>query len=325
MNWNKMLLFIMIISSTVVSISSSNWMGMWMGMEINMITFIPLMSKKKNKKSSQAMMIYFLTQSMGSLLLLFSILMNFIMYGPLMMSLLSTLLMVSLSLKLGMAPFHFWFPEMMSNLYWIESLIMMTWQKIIPLFMLNNILNNVMFMMIAMSAIMGAVGGLYTSSMRKIMAYSSINHMSWILMMMINQTQWIIYLMIYTINTTMLCYFFHKNNIYFINQMPNKTVSLSNKFIYSTLLLSMGGMPPFLGFLPKWMAINTMLNNKMYLMMMILIFMSLITLFYYMRIIFPMMLNFNIMNKWSYYENNKLMMMMFVNFLLPVASIVNFY
>nr|YP_010373811.1 NADH dehydrogenase subunit 2 [Malcus auriculatus]UPI55338.1 NADH dehydrogenase subunit 2 [Malcus auriculatus] len=326
MNWNKILLLAMIISSTLISISSPSWMGMWMGMEINMVSFIPLMIKNKNNKASQAMMIYFLTQSVGSLLLLFSILMNFITYSPFMMKLFMSLLMMSLSLKLGVAPFHMWFPEMMCNMYWLEMSILMTWQKVAPLFMLSNILNDLMFVMIITSSVLGAIGGINTSSIRKIMAYSSINHMSWILMMMINQTQWYYYLFIYTINVMMLSYYFHSNNLYFINQIPNSTITLMEKFIYSSLMLSMGGLPPFMGFLPKWMGINSMINNKMYLIMIIMVLMSLITLFYYMRIIFPLMMNFNLMNKWNYNTNNKwITMIMFINLLLPMASIMNFY
>nr|YP_002735031.1 NADH dehydrogenase subunit 2 [Malcus inconspicuus]ABZ02047.1 NADH dehydrogenase subunit 2 [Malcus inconspicuus] len=326
MNWNKVLLLIMIFSSTMISISSPSWIGMWMGMEINMISFIPLMAKNKNVKMSQAMMIYFLTQSIGSLLLLFSVLMNFIVMSYFMMKLFSILLTMSLSLKLGIAPFHMWFPEMMSNMCWPEMSMLMTWQKFAPLYMLSNITNNFMFMLIIFSSILGAIGGINNSSIRKIMAYSSINHLSWILMMMINQTQWIIYLLIYTINVLMISYFFHFNNLYFINQIPNKVITLSEKFIYSSLMLSMGGMPPFMGFLPKWMAITAMINNNMYMIIMIMISMSLITLFYYMRIIFPLMLNFNLMNKWNFNKNNKwIMTMMFINLSLPMASIMNFY
>nr|WJW73294.1 NADH dehydrogenase subunit 2 [Malcus inconspicuus] len=325
MNWNKALLMIMLIFSTLISISSPNWMGMWMGMEINMISFIPLMAKNKNIKAPQAMIIYFLTQSMGSLLLLFSILMNSIMTHSFMKMLFFMLLTISLTLKLGVAPFHFWLPEMMSNMYWIEMSILMTWQKIIPLYMMSNIMNNTLIIMIISSSIMGAIGGIYTSSIRKIMAYSSINHMSWIMMMMINQTQWILYMMLYTINVIMMCYYFYINNLYFINQIPNKTSTLSEKFIFSSLMLSMSGLPPFIGFLPKWMAINSMINHKMFIIMMIMVLMSLITLFYYLRIIFPLLLNFNLMNKYNYNKNKKSMMIMFVNLMLPVASIMNFY
>uniref|UniRef100_UPI0030E3BB87 NADH dehydrogenase subunit 2 n=1 Tax=Chauliops zhengi TaxID=2936724 RepID=UPI0030E3BB87 len=239
-NYSKMMFMIMIIMSTLLTISSTNWMGMWMGMEMNLMAFIPFISKNKNLKSSRAMMMYFIAQSIGSIMFLFAILMNSFIMAPIMMNeYIKTAMMIGLLIKLGMAPFHSWIPEMMSNINWNEMMIMMTWQKLAPMFTMSNFINNwALYLSIIMSAIVGAIGGLNTTSIQKILAYSSINHMSWMTAMMISQTQWMMYLMIYSIITMMLCWLMNIYNSYFINQISMMNEQMIEKITYTTLMLS---------------------------------------------------------------------------------------
>uniref|UniRef100_UPI0030DF5CE9 NADH dehydrogenase subunit 2 n=1 Tax=Chauliops quaternaria TaxID=2936723 RepID=UPI0030DF5CE9 len=328
-NYSKMMFLIMIIMSTLLTISSTNWMGMWMGMEMNLMAFIPFISKNKNLKSSRAMMMYFIAQSIGSIMFLFAILMNSFIMAPIMMNeYIKTAMMIGLLIKLGMAPFHSWIPEMMSNINWNEMMIMMTWQKLAPMFTMSNFINNwALYLSIIMSAIVGAIGGLNTTSIQKILAYSSISHMSWMTAMMISQTQWLMYLMIYSIITMMLCWLMSIYNSYFINQISMMNEQMIEKITYTTLMLSMGGMPPFLGFLPKWMAIQSMINTKMMFMMTIMILMSLLTLFYYMRMISSLMLMYSTTNKWMKQTTCNTMivsLMLSINLCLPVYSIMSF-
>nr|YP_010463227.1 NADH dehydrogenase subunit 2 [Dimorphopterus gibbus]UUJ37751.1 NADH dehydrogenase subunit 2 [Dimorphopterus gibbus] len=327
MNFSKLLFSSMLISSTLISISSKNWIGIWMGMEMNLMSFIPLISKSKNIKSSKAMMIYFLSQSIGSMIMLFSIIMSkFMFISPMEINnIMKTFIMISLLIKLGASPFHNWLPKMMINMSWYEAIILMTWQKIIPMFMMTMILpNNYIFIPILLSAFIGAIGGLNYSSMMKIMAYSSINHMSWMLAMMSSQLKWFNYLIMYSILTIMSGLFFNYYNIYYLNQISTNINSISEKLTISSLMLSMGGLPPFLGFLPKWMVIQSLINLNIS-MLMFLVMSSLLTLFFYMRVMSPLLLFYSSINKFSYKKkSNYIYLILIFNFMLPVFSILNF-
>nr|YP_007626992.1 NADH dehydrogenase subunit 2 [Chauliops fallax]AFV25565.1 NADH dehydrogenase subunit 2 [Chauliops fallax] len=330
MNYSKIMFMIMIMLTTLMTISSTNWIGMWIGMEMNLMSFIPFINKNKNLKSSRAMMMYFLAQSIGSIIFLFAILMNSFIMTPIMMNeFIKTAMVIGMAIKLGMAPFHSWMPEMMSNINWNEMMVLMTWQKVAPLYTLSNLMNNwSMYILIILSTIVGAIGGLNQTSMRKIMAYSSINHMGWITAMMITQTKWFMYLLIYSITVAMLCYMMNMHNTYFINQVSTMNESMTEKLTYSILMLSIGGMPPFLGFLPKWMAIQSMINTEMMILMTIMIMMSLLTLFYYMRMISSLMLMYSSMNKWMKYKSPNTMMvslMLTINMSMPIYSIMSFF
>nr|YP_010373785.1 NADH dehydrogenase subunit 2 [Bryanellocoris orientalis]UPI55312.1 NADH dehydrogenase subunit 2 [Bryanellocoris orientalis] len=325
MNYSKIMFMTMVISSSILTINSTNWLSMWMGLEMNLMAFIPILSKFNNKKKSQSMMIYFLVQSIGSILLLFPILMNPLMsVSPtLIKESFILMMMMSLLLKLGAAPLHNWMPEMFNSMNWKEMFLLMTWQKLAPLYMLSNISPKMLPMFIYLSAMIGAIGGLNTTSLRKIMAYSSINHMSWMMMMMMMQAQWYKYLFLYSMLMIMACMFFHKYNFFMINQAPQKMTSMMEKYTYTMLMLSIGGLPPFMGFLPKWITIQSAINSDMMMMMMILIMMSMITLFYYMRIISPLLLSFSTTNKYKM-GKNKLMLMMMMNLMAPLMLIISF-
>nr|YP_009643415.1 NADH dehydrogenase subunit 2 [Physopelta cincticollis]APO08845.1 NADH dehydrogenase subunit 2 [Physopelta cincticollis] len=323
MNFKKLMFLMMMILSTLITMSSNNWIGMWMGLEINLMSFIPFISKSKNKNSSQAMMIYFLTQSVGSMIMMFSIMMNTLtMITPLMTNeWLNILMIMSLLIKLGGAPFHLWLPEVMANMNWTQCFMLMTWQKMAPLSIMMNLKPNwFMYMAMTVSTMVGALGGLNQTSIRKIMAYSSINHLGWMMAMMSMQMTWYIYMIIYTMMLMTIMMMF--KNIYFLNQINNSNPSLMEKMNMTMSFMSLGGLPPFIGFLPKWMVIQSMMESNM-LCILIMSMMSLIILFYYMNMISPIMLNYSSMNKWMKKKNNKMLWLItLINLSFPIFSIM---
>nr|YP_009472960.1 NADH dehydrogenase subunit 2 [Neolethaeus assamensis]AST10190.1 NADH dehydrogenase subunit 2 [Neolethaeus assamensis] len=332
LNMNKIMPLIILIMSTMITISANNWLGMWMGLEMNLMAFIPLIYEHKNKNSSQSMMIYFLAQSLSSILLLFSVLINsYIMTSSMLINeLTNMMLMISLFIKMGTAPFHMWLPEMMSNMNWYKCLTLMTWQKIAPLFVLSCTQTQHWMMMLSvmMSTMIGAIGGLNQTSIRKIMAYSSISHMGWMMMLLSLKPFWYKYLAIYSMIIIMLITILNYNNTYFMNQMSLSSKTITEKYTISALMMSMGGLPPFLGFLPKWMTIQAMIESNLMFTLMVMMMSSLITLFYYLRLVSSMLLSFSTVSKWIFKHNmNQSMMiaMIMMNLMLPSCSMMIFF
>nr|AEQ03936.1 NADH dehydrogenase subunit 2 [Stegana oligochaeta] len=303
-NSSKILFVIIMMSGSLVTITSNSWLGAWMGLEINLLSFIPLMSDSNNLMSTEASLKYFLVQAMASMILLFAIILtlmkNFMNYSINFSFYISMIILSSLLLKSGAAPFHFWFPNIMESLSWMNCLFLMTWQKIAPIMLICHInMKILLFSSIIMSVIIGSLGGLNQSSLRKLMAFSSINHLGWMLMALnYNETIWLIYFLIYSFLSFILSFMFNNFKIFHFNQMFSCFFnSKIMKFIMSMNFLSLGGLPPFLGFLPKWLVIQQLSFKNQYFMIMILVMSTLITLFFYLRICYSaFMLN--------YYENN---------------------
>nr|UPL65676.1 NADH dehydrogenase subunit 2 [Homoeocerus unipunctatus] len=331
MNSNKILFLSILILSTFITLSSNNWLGMWMGLEINLMSFIPLISKSKNKKSSQAMMIYFLSQSIGSMILLFSILINPLTFMNIELAheLAKMMIMIGIMIKVGAAPFHLWLPEMMANLTWYECMLLMTWQKIAPLVILAMTQPNnwFLYLSVMLSAMVGGVGGLNQVSLRKILAYSSINHLSWMMMFMSMNYSWYKYLIIYSLLIMMICILLNKKNAFYINQLNASSSTNMENYTYITLFLSIGGLPPFLGFLPKWMVLQSMINSELYMLMTIVLLFSLLTLFYYLRMTTSFILSYSMINKWinsPSMSNLLLYSFLLINLSMPLFMVMGF-
>nr|YP_009890091.1 NADH dehydrogenase subunit 2 [Polyphaga plancyi]QKK69164.1 NADH dehydrogenase subunit 2 [Polyphaga plancyi]WGO57834.1 NADH dehydrogenase subunit 2 [Polyphaga plancyi] len=307
-NSKKILLLLTLVSGTLISISSNSWLGAWMGLEINLLSFIPLMSTTKNMFTTEASLKYFLIQALGSSTLMFLIIMKMITeYNPMMINTHSSIFMlIPLLLKSGVAPLHWWFPSVMEGLNWMNCSILMTIQKIAPLMLMSYLLKmtQISMVFILMSAITGAIGGFNQISIRKILAYSSINHLSWMLIALASgKNIWLIYFSIYTIMILAIILILNNFKISFINQLMSMNHNPETKIIFLSLLLSLGGLPPFLGFLPKWIMIQSMIENDMTTLSVIMILMSLITLHYYLRICYSTFLIIYTKTKWTNWLN----------------------
>nr|ARH54065.1 NADH dehydrogenase subunit 2 [Anthrenus verbasci] len=282
------------IVGTTITMSSNNWLSMWMGLEINLLSIIPLMSSQKNAYESEAALKYFITQALASTIFMFSILMTLsnlnIIQSEVMLKINPLILNSAILMKMGAAPFHFWLPEVIQGLSWMNSFIMLTWQKIAPMTILMNSIKpmTMMFMVIIASMLVSGFMGINQTSLRKIMAYSSINHIGWMMGSMIsNQTIWIIYLIIYTMILLVLVMTFNKLNLYQMSSLINAmSQSKQMKLLFLMNFLSLGGLPPFIGFLPKWLTINFMMKEMLTMLTLLMIISTLLTLFFYMRITF---------------------------------------
>nr|AID22239.1 NADH dehydrogenase subunit 2 [Pseudostegana dolichopoda] len=323
-NSSKILFMMIMILGTMITITSNSWLSAWMGLEINLLSFIPLMSDSDNNNSltMESSLKYFLTQALASIVLLFAIILMMLknIIIELNYSYISMMIFSSLLMKSGAAPFHFWFPNMTEGLTWTNSLILMTWQKIAPLMLISHInLNFLLKISVILSVIIGALGGINQTSLRKLMAFSSINHLGWMLMTLnISETHWMIYFLFYSFLSTSIIFMFNTFKLFHFNQMFSLFYnSKIMKFLLFFNFLSLGGLPPFLGFLPKWMVIQQLTMNNNFFLIFIMILSSLITLFFYLRICYSaFMLN--------YYENNWMMNLNF-NFYLYLCYGLSFF
>nr|YP_009487732.1 NADH dehydrogenase subunit 2 [Anopheles gilesi]AWB98550.1 NADH dehydrogenase subunit 2 [Anopheles gilesi] len=318
---------IMLIFGTFMTISSTSWLGAWMGLEINLLSFIPLMiDNKKNLLTSESSLKYFLTQAFASSILLFGVilLMFLYQYNTLLIFKFNEILILStLLIKSGAAPFHFWFPEVMEGLSWINGLILMTWQKIAPLMLISyNFMYNFFMITIILSMLIGSLGGLNQSSIRKLMAFSSINHLGWMLLAMMNSEMlWSFYFLIYSFMTTSIILMFKNFNLFYFNQIFNiSSMNPINSFFMFLNLLSLGGLPPFLGFLPKWLVIQTLTNMNQFFLLTISVCLTLITLFFYLRLSYSIfMLNYQ-KSSWML-KNNFNYKTQYISLILNFSSI----
>nr|ACY36873.1 NADH dehydrogenase subunit 2 [Crocidura wuchihensis]ACY36874.1 NADH dehydrogenase subunit 2 [Crocidura wuchihensis] len=314
-----------IILGTSIVMTSSHWFMTWLGFEMNMMAIVPVLMKKYSPRSMEAATKYFLTQATASMILMLAIIINLMHSGQWTITNVenftaSTLITIALVMKLGLAPFHFWVPEVTQGVPLNSGLILLTWQKIAPLSLLyqtySSMNTNMLLSMSLASIMIGGWGGLNQTQLRKIMAYSSIAHMGWMMTILIyNPNLSFLNLLIYIFMTSSMF-------MLLIFSSTTSTLSLSltwNKYPIITIsslitLLSLGGLPPLTGFMPKWMIIQELTKNNSVILPTLMAILALLNLFFYMRLTYSTALTmFPTMNNtkltWQFQNTNILPMM----------------
>nr|AAZ04146.1 NADH dehydrogenase subunit 2 [Traulia szetschuanensis] len=323
-NSTKLLFLSTLMMGTILSISSNSWFGVWMGLEINLLSFIPLMANNKSMMMNESSIKYFIVQAMASTMLLFSILLIQMKYplGWEKEIIPSMMISSSLLLKIGAAPFHFWFTEVMGTSTWINCLILMTWQKIAPMMILSYCIQIgvFIFFITITSIVIGAMGGLNQTSLQQLLAYSSISHIGWMMSsLLISENVWELYFTIYSMLSVILVLMFSQKNLFFINQIySSMNTKTEIKFMMFLSLLSLGGLPPFLGFLPKWIVMQSLIENNLTILMTIMVVLTTITLYYYLRISFSALILSYTENSWLVSIKSKKM-----SFMLPFNVMIS--
>nr|AJJ48414.1 NADH dehydrogenase subunit 2 [Radix sp. MOTU5] len=281
----------------VLSISASNWILCWSGMELGFFSLMPLLLMNNNLSMSKEVMLkYFSIQAFSSVLLFFSGMMIFVFYFKDVISILMFLL--SMSLKLGFFPGHFWVPSVVSGLDWFSCCLILGPLKVAPfalyivfVLMFPNLQLTSMLLGV-LSAFYGGILGNNQTNVRAMIGSSSISHTGWMINASIFGQIWM-YFLVYMITLFMFLLMMMKMDYF------NASVNL----------LSMSGLPPFFVFIMKINILFNMINMDIWSLVLLLIMSSLISLIFYLKFSYSLMLNMKTFR--SYY----LYLFMIFNFL----------
>nr|UAT16085.1 NADH dehydrogenase subunit 2 [Thoropa miliaris] len=321
---------------TITTLSSYHWILAWVGLEINTLAIIPLMTKMPHPRAIEAATKYFLTQAAASALILFSSTLNawltgeWAINGSICFSS-AILLSIALTMKLGVAPFHFWLPEVLQGLTLQTGLILSTWQKIAPMILLiqlsQSINLNLMLILGLLSTIIGGWGGINQTQIRKLLAFSSIAHLGWMVAILKISPQLTLFnFTLYILMTSTLFITFLNLNTKNISELStswSKTPTMTALSLLS--LLSLSGLPPLTGFLPKWMIAQEMIKQDLTMFALIILLSTLLSLFFYLRLTYTMSLtlspnSINSSSTWLYYQKTTIAILIIPSLmLLPVT------
>nr|QNH81247.1 NADH dehydrogenase subunit 2 [Platyrinchus mystaceus]QNH81365.1 NADH dehydrogenase subunit 2 [Platyrinchus mystaceus] len=280
---------------TAITISSNHWVMAWTGLEINTLAILPLISKSHHPRAIEASTKYFLIQATASTLLLFSSTINAWFTGQWDITQLTyppscLLLTIAISMKLGLVPFHFWFPEVLQGSSLPTNLLLTTIMKLPPtalLFMTAPSLNPTLLSLMAIaSAALGGWMGLNQTQIRKVLAFSSISHLGWMTIILIyNPKLTLLTFYLYSLTTaTIFLTLNHTNTLKLTTMMTAWSKFPPLTTILMLVLLSLAGLPPLTGFLPKWLIIQELTKQELTTTATVIALLSLLGLFFYLRL-----------------------------------------
>nr|AQM50012.1 NADH dehydrogenase subunit 2 [Gila eremica] len=286
---------------TTLTFASSHWLLAWMGLEINTLAIIPLMAQHHHPRAVEAATKYFLTQATAAAMILFASMTNAWITGGWDMNnmsdpIASTMVIAALALKIGLAPMHFWMPEVLQGLDLLTGLILSTWQKLAPLALIIQTAQAVDPLLLTalglLSTLIGGWGGLNQTQLRKILAYSSIAHMGWMVIVVQYAPQLTL--------LALLVYIFMTSAAFLTLKVSSATKISTLAIIWSKtpiltattalVLLSLGGLPPLTGFMPKWLILQKLTKQGLPLTATVMALAALLSLYFYLRLCYAMTL-----------------------------------
>nr|YP_010425920.1 NADH dehydrogenase subunit 2 [Microdous chalmersi]USL47877.1 NADH dehydrogenase subunit 2 [Microdous chalmersi] len=285
---------------TTITFASSHWLLAWMGLEINTLAILPLMAQHHHPRAIEATTKYFLTQATAAATLLFASITSAWLNGQWDIQQIThpipvTMITFALALKIGLAPMHTWLPEVLQGLNLTTGLILSTWQKLAPFALLIQLPaynHSTITALALMSTLVGGWGGLNQTQLRKILAYSSIAHLGW--MMLILQfapSLSLLALATYITMTLSAFLMFKMNNATTINKLATSwSKAPAMTAMAPLILLSLGGLPPLTGFAPKWLILQELTKQDIALTATFAALTALLSLYFYLRLSYAMTL-----------------------------------
>nr|QCX42041.1 NADH dehydrogenase subunit 2 [Margaritifera margaritifera]QRW36433.1 NADH dehydrogenase subunit 2 [Margaritifera margaritifera] len=284
---HKLLFMFLMTTSTVMVLSSSNWLTTWMGLEINMLGFIPLMYHKITTNESETVVKYLVPQSLGSTIFIVGALISYHFNS------MQILMPIAMCLKLGAAPLHLWFPAVMSGLSLTPAFTLLTWQKIAPIFAISSMDPSLMASILpiaGISALWGGIGGLNQTDVRLLLSYSSIAHTGWMLASITAPAAVLtLYLTMYILINISLFTALTQNSVKMHKQLLPGSQKPYESFLLAITILSLGGLPPLTGFAMKLLVL--MFTQAKTIILVSLISGAILSLYYYLSLTFSPLLS----------------------------------
>jgi len=306
----------------MLMISSFDLILFYLGLELQSLCLYILASfKRDEEKSTEAGLKYFILSALATGLMLYGCSLIYGFTGSTNFETISNNLnsqntgavfgivfvIVGLAFKISAVPFHMWTPDVYEGSPTSVTSFFALIPKIAALavfirFMYVPFINAidqwqtiVVFLSIA-SMILGAVAAIGQNNIKRLMAYSSIGHMGYALAGISTGTNegiqsTIIYLIIYLVMNlgAFSCIFMmRRENVYYENIKDLSGLSKNHPTLALTflvILFSLAGIPPLAGFFAKFYVFMAVIESKMYYLAIIGLLTTVISAFYYLRII----------------------------------------
>ena len=345
------ILFILFaILGSFVLISSDNFLTAFIGLELQSLSlYLMAAFNTKNLKSNEAGIKYFSLGALSSGFLLFGISMIYYDTGSFYMQNLNnfttiseiglSLVLISLFFKVSAAPFHIWTPDVYEGSPTISTLFFASLPKFASLIFLFRVyqelnisgiqsLNYIFQIVCAISLLVGVYGAITQKVIKRLLAFSSINHIGFMLLgimsyQFMSEGTLFFYLIIYLITTfgifaVLLNLRTVEGEFTKISQLNGLRFTSNSKSISMLVFFfSLAGIPPFAGFFAKFFILSASITDGFFFLSIVAVLSSVIAAFYYLTIIKNMFFNKSEIELLD--DNNKIGKAIFVSFGLIIT------
>nr|YP_009468828.1 NADH dehydrogenase subunit 2 [Anemonia manjano]AVA29789.1 NADH dehydrogenase subunit 2 [Anemonia manjano] len=311
-------LILMVALGSILLVSASNWLSVYLAIELPTLSLFILVAQKRGSGYSvEAGLKYFVLGALSSGLFLFGCAFLCGLTGgtsiPCIDLVLNQegaqifptsgvvtpigglLITGALLFKLSAAPFHMWAPDVYDGAPTTTTALLATVPKVGIFFILVSIgpVANVLLIGVIFSMVVGALGALNQTKIKRLLAYSGIAHMGFVLWGIEIGTfesvqASLIYMILYVIMsicvfTIVLALGGPKNLIVEFSGLSRREPTLA--ITLALTFLSIAGIPPLIGFFSKWWILLSGITYQYYLVSILAVVCSVVAGVYYVRIV----------------------------------------
>ncbi|MFT6076895.1 MAG: NADH-quinone oxidoreductase subunit N [Myxococcota bacterium] len=318
----------------MLMISSNNLLPIYMALELQALSLYLLAAIKRDSiKSSEAGVKYFLLGSVASGLLLFGISLIYGFSGtvdlnglasyyqhnagniPIALFLGFTLVIIAILFKVSAAPFHMWTPDVYEGSTTIVTTLFASLVKFISIVILVRLyftltlvwpdMYQIIIVVAILSLIVGAFGAIKQTNLKRLLAYSAIGHVGFVLAgLAVGDIASIRAIMLYATIYASVSLGAFAFLMMLQDDDADKSVDAKNDHIYqlssiaglaktspkiamslATIMFSMAGIPPLAGFFAKFYILISVVGKGFYTLAIIAVLCSVVSAFYYLRVI----------------------------------------
>jgi NADH-quinone oxidoreductase subunit N len=308
-----------------VMVSAHHFLTLYLGLELMSLCLYAMVAMHRDSKvATEAAMKYFILGALASGMLLYGMSIIYGVTGSLSISAVAAaiqtgsldntvlsfglvFLVIGVGFKLGAVPFHMWLPDVYQGAPTAMTLFIATTPKLAAFAMMIRLLveglgdiqqywQDMLIMLSVLSVILGNVVAIAQTNMKRMLAYSTISHVGFILLGIISGTEAgyagsLFYALTYTLMTLaafgMIILMSRRG---FEAEEISDYKGLSQRHPWFALMMlvvmfSMAGIPPLVGFYAKLAVIKSIVDVELMSVAILVVLMSVIGAFYYLRVI----------------------------------------
>lgn len=276
-------ILLLLLLSSVICFFFNSWVTIWVMLELNTLAYCCIIKSFSIEKkfTTEIRIKYFIIQSVSSSMLVFSRMcynISYWIFAPL-----AFIRIISLTIKIASSPFHQWFVSMVKKTIWKNRTLLITWQKLAPLFLVIYQIKRMLYPFIIMSVVVGRVSQINKRNLIEIIAFSSVFNLRWIMMAIsINRKLLILFSILYWSSVLLIMIIISKSKI---NKVNRESLEIRKKWFYFIVAINLAGIPPLAGFLAKWMVLREVLKFNLIIIITLFLVIRRINLYIYLRFI----------------------------------------
>ena len=306
-------------------ISANSLITVYLGLELTSLSTYALVAfDRESKRGSEAAMKYFVLGSMASGMLLYGMSMIYGATGSLDLQQISVaisnqgggnlmlvfglvFLVVGIAFKLGLVPFHMWLPDVYEGAPVAVTLFIAAVPKMAGFAMAYRLLHTglgdlhgdwqqMLSILAVLSIVLGNLAAIAQSNIKRMLAYSTISHMGFVLMGLLPGTAdgfgaSMFYVIVYSLMSAGafgMVIMLSARGVEAERLDDFRGLNQRNSWyaaIMAMVMFSMAGVPVFVGFFAKWLVIKSALDAGMVWLAISAVVFSVVGAFYYLRVV----------------------------------------